>query len=249
VDLALYAKVLRRFWWLVFPGVLLAAALAFLSMVRVSPDGVAYRKPELWQSQTLLLLTQPGFPWGRTVLPTESGTAPRYADPYRFSSLTDLYSQFANSDEVRRIMRREGAKTTWKIVAAPLPPTVAGATLPVIALNGQAQSAKEAVTAAARGARAVIEYVENQQHSAGIPAKQRISVQVLKRPARPEVIDPRKKTLPIMVFLSVLTAAVGLAFVLENLRPRVRAVASANDVDRAHTPSAGTRSAGTRRTA
>jgi hypothetical protein len=241
VDLALYAKVLRRFWWLVVLGVVLAAVLAFLSMVRVSPGGIAYRKPVVWQSQTLLLLTQPGFPWGRTVLPTDSGTAPRYADPYRFSSLTDLYSQFANSDQVRRIMRREGAKTTWKIVAAPLPPTVAGATLPVIALNAQAHSAKEAVTAAARGARAVVEYVESQQQSAGIPARQRISIQVLRGPARPVVIEPRKKTLPIMVFMCVLTAAVGLAFVLENLRPRVRAVASANDVDRAHAPSAGAR--------
>ncbi len=185
MDLALYAKVLRRFSWLVVPGVVLAAVLAFLSMVRVSPDGIAYRKPEVWQSQTLLLLTQPGFPWGRTVLPTDSGAAPRYADPYRFSSLTDLYSQFANSDEVRRIMRREGAKETWKIVAAPMPPTLAGATLPVIALNGQAPSAKEAVTAAARGTGAVIEYVEGQQRAADIPAKQRISVQVLKRPAAP----------------------------------------------------------------
>jgi hypothetical protein len=231
VDLALYAKVLRRFWWLVVPGLLLAAALAFLSMVRVSPDGVTYRKPEVWQSQTLLLLTQPGFPWGRTVLPADSGTAPRYADPYRFSSLTDLYSQFANSDEVRRIMQREGAKKTWKIVAAPMTPTVAGATLPVIALNGQAGSAKEAVTAAARGARAVIEYVESQQQAAGIPAAQRISIQVLKRPARPVVIEPRKKTLPIIVLLAVVTATVGLAFVLENVRPSVHPVASTADAD------------------
>jgi hypothetical protein len=242
VDLALYAKVLRRFWWLVVPGLVLAVVLAFFSMVRVSTDGVAYRKPEVWQSQTLLLLTQPGFPWGRTVLPTDSGNAPRYADPYRFSSLTDLYSQFANSDEVRRIMRREGAKNTWKIVAAPMPPTVAGATLPVIALNGQAHSARDAVTAAARGARAVIEYVEVQQQSAGIPARQRISIQVLKQPARPVVIEPRSKTLPIVILLAVVTAAVGLAFILENLRPSVQAVARAPaDASQARSPIAGKR--------
>jgi hypothetical protein len=241
MDLTLYGRVLRRFWWVVVPGVLIAFVLALLSFVRVSADGIAYRDPEVWQSQTLLLLTQPGFPWGRTVLPSSSATAPQYADPYRFSSLTDLYSQFANSDEVRRIMRREGARKTWKIVATPMAPMVSGATLPVIALSGQAHSPKEAVTAAARGGRAVIEYVESQQQAAAIPAAQRISIQVLRRPALPVVIEPRKKTLPIIVFLAVITAAVGLAFVLENLRPSVRAVATTADAGQARSPIARTR--------
>src|SRR5262249_17804739 len=40
VDLTLYGRVLRRFWWLVVPGVLLAFALAFLSFVRVSANGI-----------------------------------------------------------------------------------------------------------------------------------------------------------------------------------------------------------------
>jgi hypothetical protein len=152
-----------------------------------------------------------------------------------------LYSQFANSDEVRAIMRRQGAPKEWKISAAPVTPTFSGSTLPVIALSGQAHSASEAVAAAASGRNAFIAYVASQQQSAAIPKAQRINIELLKRSTLPTVIEPRKKTLPIMVFLSVLTAAVGLAFVLENLRPRVRAVASAKDVDRADTPIAGTR--------
>jgi hypothetical protein len=40
------------------------------------------------------------------------------------------------------------------------------------------------------------------------------------------VSAPRKKTTPIVVFLTVLLAAIGLAFVLENLRPRIRALAA-----------------------
>jgi hypothetical protein len=222
--------------------VLLAFVLALLAYVRVTPDGIAYRDREVWQSQTLLLLTQPGFPWGRTVLPSNgSPSSPRYAEPYRFSSLTDLYSQFASSDEVRAIMRRQGAPKTWKIVAAPMTPTVAGSTLPVIALSGHAASPKEAVAAVASARRAFIRYVADQQQAAAIPKAQRVDIQVLKGSTLPTVIEPRKKTLPIMVFLSVLTAAVGLAFVLENLRPRVRAVATATDADRTHTPIAGKR--------
>jgi hypothetical protein len=241
MNLDLYGRVLRRFWWLVVPGVLLGLLLALLAFVRVGPDGIAYRQPEVWQSQTLLLLTQSGFPWGRSVLPSgESGSTPEYGEPYRFSSLTDLYSQFANSDEVRALMRQQGAPKTWKIVAAPMTPTLAGSTLPVIALSGQAQSANEAVAAAASGRRAFIAYVASQQQAAAIPKAERIDIQVLKRSTRPVVVEPRKKTLPIIVFLSVLTATVGLAFVLENLRPRVRIVAAA-EAEQAHTPIVGTR--------
>jgi hypothetical protein len=242
MDLTLYGRVLRRFWWLVVPGVVLACTLGMLSFVRVSLDGLAYRQAEVWQSQSHLLLTQPGFPWGRTVLPSgELAARSGYADPYRFSSLTDLYSQFANSDEVRAIMRLRGAPKEWKISAAPVTPTFAGSTLPVIALSGRAHSASEAVAAAASGRRAFIAYVASQQQSAAIPKTQRINIEVLTRSTLPVVIEPRSKTLPIIVFLSVLTAAVGLAFILENLRPRVRAVATAADADQARTSIAGAR--------
>jgi hypothetical protein len=231
VDLTLYGRVLRRFWWLVVPGVLLASTLALLSLVRVSPDGVAYRNPPLWESQTLLLLTQPGFPWGRTVLPAsgESATS-KYADAGRFSSLTALYAEFATSDEVKKMMLRRGAQKDWKIDASPFE------ALPVIALSGQAHSAKDAVAATAYGRQAFMTFVSSRQHAAGIPPAERIRIQILKRSTPPLIIEPVKKTLPIMIFLAGLTAAVGLAFVLENLRPPVRALASTADPDQGRTP-------------
>jgi hypothetical protein len=120
-------------------------------------------------------------------------------------------------------------------------PTVSGSTLPVIALSGQAPSARDSVAAAAAGMRAFIAYVARQQQAAAIPKAQRIDIHVLKRSTVPVVIEPRSKTLPIIVFLSVLIAVVGLAFVLENLRPRVRVVATAADVDQARTSIAGAR--------
>ena len=69
MDLALYGRVLRRFWPLVVTGVILAASLAFLSLVRVTSHGLSYRKPMVWQSQAVLLLNAPGFPYGRTLIP------------------------------------------------------------------------------------------------------------------------------------------------------------------------------------
>jgi hypothetical protein len=78
-------------------------------------------------------------------------------------------------------------------------------------------------------------YLKNQQRAAQIPAAQRIDLQILKRSTRPVVIEPLKKTLPIAIFLAVAVATVGLAFVLENLRPRVHAVASTTSARRAAT--------------
>lgn len=224
---------MHRFRLLVVTGVILAISLAFLSLVRVTSHGFSYRKPMVWQSQAVLMLTEPGFPWGRTVLPgagTGDSAPPQYVN---LSGLTDLYSQFANSDAVRRLMRAEGAPKTWSVTAAPAVPTIQGATLPVLALSGRANSANEAVSAVEYGRRALVEYVERQQQAGKIPTHQRIDLQIVQRATVPVVVEPRKKTLAVVVFAALVLATVGLAFILENLRPRVRAVAPATPAFRA----------------
>ena len=149
------------------------------------------------------------------------------------AGLTDVYSQFANGDDVKRLMRHEGAPRTWSITAAPAVPTIQGADLPVIALSGRANSANEAVSAVEYGRRALVEYVERQQQGAKIPTDQRINLQIVQRATAPVVVEPRKKTLAVVVFLAFMAATLGLAFILENLRPRVRAVAPAAPAFRA----------------
>ena len=113
MDLVLYASIIRRFWLIAVSGLILALALSILSLVRISPKGIAYRHPSVWQSQTSLLLTQRSFPWGRAVLPAN-------LNPSLFASLTSLYVEFANSDGVKAIMRAKGAAKTWKLAAAPV---------------------------------------------------------------------------------------------------------------------------------
>ncbi len=170
---------MRRHWRLVVPGVLLAVALAFLSVVRVSLDGIAYRQPAVLQSQSLLLLTQSGFPYGQTTGSGRAGARRKVLASFRLSALTELYAQMASSDEVRRMMRRAGAPKTWKIVGEPILPRKAGNVLPIIGLYGQAYSAKDAERAAAYGRRAFIKYVKKQQDDAAIPAAERIRIQLL----------------------------------------------------------------------
>jgi hypothetical protein len=183
---------------LVLVGLMLAVALAILSVARVSSDGLSYRSDQVWQSTTTLLLTRKGDP---------------FAEPTAYSPLTDLYSQLANSDAVRRSMLKAGAHKDWKITATPIAPTFnPGAVLPVISLAGQAPTPRDAVKATVIGRQAFLNYVSQQNGSAGI--------EVLQNATRPTLVVGRSKTLPIILFLAVLSATFALAFILENVRPR-----------------------------
>jgi hypothetical protein len=62
-------------------------------------------------------------------------------------------------------------------------------------------------------------YIRMQQIANNVPADDRVIVEQLVRPKPAEVARPRSKTMPVVVFLAVMLATVGLAFLLENMRP------------------------------
>src|SRR5262249_32550941 len=110
-----------RFRALMAVGFVLALGLAFLSHVRVNPSGsphLAYRQDETWLTNATLFVTQPRFPWGRSIIARDAETAARkakaaqngveFADPSRFSNLAVLYAHLATSDPVRAIMLKQG---------------------------------------------------------------------------------------------------------------------------------------------
>jgi hypothetical protein len=222
MDLALYGRVIWRFRWLVAFGLILAIALSVLSIAKVSAHGLSYRKHEVWQSSTTVLLTQRGFPWGRAVVaPTPSGAT---GGPAWLSGLTELYAQFANSDQVKTLMVADGGSKNWALTAAPVIPSGSSSALPVIALAGLAYTPTGALRATLVGRTAFLQYVKGQQAGAAIPTNERVDLQVLQNVTPPVLVQPRKKTLPIVIFLAVISATIGLAFILENARPRVKPV-------------------------
>ena len=80
-----------------------------------------------------------------------------------------------------------------------------------------------------RGTRALLAHLAERQTQAKIPPDERVQVRVLSRVADPVLLEGRKKTLPIIVLLAVLSATIGLAFVLENVRPAVRPLSPVAD--------------------
>ena len=99
-----------------------------------------------------------------------------------------------------------------------------GITLPLIDVTAIAESHDEATALAQRAASALAMYVEQQQRSNRVPASDRVVLQRLLRAEEATIVKPRPKSIPIVVFLVVMAGTIGLAFLLENLRPSVQLV-------------------------
>lgn len=248
MDFRLYARVVWRFRLIVAVGFVLALMLATLSVVRVGAHGVSYRRSELWSTTMRLLVTQKGFPEGRlyaqepagpgTTSPTPGQESAKLgiplADPNRFNTLAILYAELAGTDPVRRLMLRDGP-IRGQVAATALRDDASGVLLPLIDLVAVSTSPRAAVVLAQRTAHALDAYVAGEQRANSVPPGDRVVIQTIVQPKVPSVYQPRSKTMAIVVFLAVILASIGLAFILENLRPRVRVVpeASENQFERA----------------
>lgn len=240
MDLTLYGRVLWRFRFLVVSGTLLATVIAFLSYFEIAFDErtVSYRQQELWRASSTVFLTQPGFPAGRTEQPLvlrevagERVPVSKYAEPGRFTGLAPLYARLANSDAVRRRVLQDGGPLRGAYEAVPTADMTYGAAsaLPMVTVIGTAPTEPEALAVTRRAVKTFLAYFTEQQDAAQIPADKRVRLEVLNDAGRTEVLEPRKKTLPIVVFLTALFATIALAFLLDNARPAHRALAPAPD--------------------
>jgi hypothetical protein len=220
MDLGLYLRVLARFRVLVAGGAVVALLLAIISLVKVDPSGssfISYRQSEQWVSSTKLFVTEPGFPWG-------SLRESQSFDPARLTSLAFIYAQLADSDPVKAIVRHQGPiKGHVEISTVPAGPN-SDADLPFINIAAFSTSPEAAKALARRQAAAFSTYLRSEQARKGIPPEQRVQLDVVQRPLKAELDKGRSKTLPIVIFLTVMIAVIGLAFLLENMRPRIRAV-------------------------
>ncbi len=215
---------LWRFKFLVIGGFVLATLLATVSMANVTfahgKPVFTYRQSLVWAAQETLLITQPGFLEGRVTLPPT-------ADPGRLTSLSLFYAQLANSDAVQSqipLIRKN--KPLPFVTITPVTSYVGGnaSLLPILNVAGNARTSKGAIRVTRAASEAFRAYLAQRQVKASIPDGQRVVISVLNLPTKAIVVEPRKKTIPLMVFVAVLAATVVLAVILENVRPRALAV-------------------------
>ena len=221
MDLPLYFRTLRRHWIVVTLGICLALALAIASYIRPSyEDGKLvwkYRTVETWQSEARVLLSVPGFPVGSASLsPGRRANAIEQAGA-QLPSLAVLYAGIATGDDVRAIVQRAGP-IRGKAVAAAATAAGGTATLPIVEVTALAPSAAGSRGLADRFAYGLMEYIQDQQSDR--PAQEQVALSLLSRGGQTELVRPRSRTLPVIVFLAILSATVGVAFALENMKTR-----------------------------
>ena len=231
MDLNRFLAVLRRFWGLLAAGAVVALLLTLVATAKVEikngAPSVAYRKSEQWASETRLLLTQPQFNAARL---QEKGVDPATAlnlqssSDARLPGFASLYSNYVTSDAVQKVVlhrtRLKGALESSVVQVSPTNDSL----LPIISIVGVADTPADSVKLAVSARQTLAAYVDRQQSEQGVPTTGRVQLTVLNAADLPKLIRPHSKTLPVAVFLVVLFAFVGLAFMLENLRPRVEVV-------------------------
>ena len=225
MDLIAIFSVLRRFRVLVVGGLAVALVLAFLSYYKVSfEDGMTleHRGSETWASYSQLLVTQPGFSWGST--DGRGGVvgdpARRPVDEGRLTTLATVYSRLVTSDGVRAIMRKDGPVIRGVVDASPLQAARNNDDLlPIVNISALAATRVDSLRLADRAARSLQDYLEQTQRENGIPSSDRVELQTIRQAGLSELVSPRPKTPPIIIFFTVMAATVGLAFALNNMRP------------------------------
>jgi hypothetical protein len=246
MDLHLTWQVIWRFKILVAFGLVLATVLAFLSMVSVNLSGsphFAYKTKPTYESLTTVFVTSHGFPYGSLKLRAGSKApdAPQGSvDTGQLRDFATIYLQYAQSDAVKRMIAKrgglDGIVQAFPVFASD------SSVLPIITLSAISTTPDRARNLARRHLDALELFLSRNQQAAGIAPDDRVIIQPVNGPQPAHLLQGRKKTKAIMIFLAVSIAVLALSFMLENLRPRLRPVA-ADELEHAQMPGQITRPA------
>lgn len=234
MELRRHIHVFSKFRTLIIAGAVLGAVLATLALARPQLDAgrpLAWRSAETFTSTSRLLITQRGFPEGRATFNEQpagqaGGSAQAstdqqvFAPPDRLAGLATMYSYLLSSAQVRSLM--PGPPAVDRIIASVITTGQTASALPLISLATTADSAAGAQQLNRDAYRALTRYLEAHQSRTHTPEGQRAQVDVLNPPTA-GVSSGRSYTPALIAFLLTITAAVSLAYVLENLRPSWKA--------------------------
>jgi hypothetical protein len=233
VDITQHLAVLSRWRKVILASLFLGVLLAALFMIKVPPQNgkIDWRRPEKWQSTSRILVTQSGFPWGRTTLPGGQGAtdltdplskkaqadpnAPDYADPSRLSLLAIIYSFISQSNTIGDIGGRP-LPPGGTVSALPLNNQQAGA-LPLIELTTTGYSLAAASTLNKERTDALAAYLARQQDANNVPVGQRVKLAVLNKPEA-KMVSSHGMALGLALVFLAMAGGIAASYVLESLR-------------------------------
>jgi hypothetical protein len=226
MDLFEYGRVIRRQAPIVVLGLTITFALMLLSLVRLSGDGLALRRPPTYQAQSTLLVTQAGFPLGRAAPPDYQQSADA-----RMQYLAGLYAELATSETVRTVIEHDGTqlplpRESYDVVQLTDP--VTNQMLPLVEALGTSTSEGGAIAIANRVAAGLKQYILVNQNRASTPPAERVDLRVVSRADHADVLQGVKLTTPIMLFILGLIVTLACAFTRDNVQRNRRGPGSKN---------------------
>jgi hypothetical protein len=236
-----YVRGLKRYWWVLVLGLGVALIAAIAAVYRIDlgsvPPSLEKREQITYTSSARLLVTSAEAPYFRTTVPrvSETPASSEEEEPNSTTFLTapdlgtlistaNLYPLLVESDEVQRI-RQE--------MAGPLPGTVSSRAIyevnspsrfelsqvPVLEIYGTSDTYGGAVKLTEATVDAFIAYMDRTQDQANLASNERILLQQIQRPAGAVASAGASLSLPLMLFVVISAAFVGLAILLDRLFP------------------------------
>jgi hypothetical protein len=229
MNLARHAAVLWRFRAVTAAGLLLGILLAILASYKITTHGLVPRGASTYSSTSQLMVTQPGFPEGRTVLPTgppigstteEPKVDPNrleFADPARFLALADLYTKLLVSDEVRTRIPEHPSQA--QISASPVPAVSGAPILPIIELTVLGPTPRAATNLNVHTADALRAELKQRQEKNDITPAQSVEITTLNAASPGVLMSGPSHTASILALMLCLIGTVAVTHLLASLRP------------------------------
>ena len=236
-----YVRALKRFWWVLALGAGVALIAAVAAVYRIDfgsvPPSLEKREQITYTSSARLLVTSEEAPYFRTTVPRVS-EAPATSEDEEPSSTTfltapdlgtlistaNLYPILVESDEVARIRQERsgplpGTVTSRAIYEVNSPSRFELSQVPVLEIYGSSDTFGGAVKITDATVDAFLAYMNRTQDRAGLARNERILLQQIQRPVGAVASGGSSLSLPLMLFIVISAAFVGLAILLDRLFP------------------------------
>lgn len=213
MDLRLFWAVAKRYKRLSIGGTILAVVLAVFAYGTPGPGGLTPRGSVTWESKAQLLITQTDGVYGRADSTTISAQSPNY-----MSSLSPIYAGLANGSAVQTAVKQ--SKLPGTVTASEGVDPNTGVYTPFITLTASAPSAADAEKLSTIGIASFQNYISQMEAATGVPANERITLEVIQNGLPPVIGSKPKPTIPILVFLAIMSGTILLMFSLENRDPQ-----------------------------
>lgn len=233
-----YVPVLRRYWWVLAIGVVVAVVGALASVYRLPSTDL--RSEKEYTATARLLVTGANAAYFRTAVPEVSelqrdgaaaspnGTnttvrSSRTPDISAYVRAANLYPILIESDQVQAFREKlfgptDGWVTANAMYQVATPGRFRLSEIPVVQVFGTSGTAEDAITIAQNTAVTFMKWITQQQKKAGIPAETRILVREIQQPTEAIPSGGTSLALPVMIFAGILLAFGALAILIDRVR-------------------------------